>query len=130
MSVRVLIKTSTLALALGLGISSVPVGNAQAQGFLGGIIDRVSPGTGAALDRWNRNNGRPVEQAGAAVLDYYAPGAGRAALRAQRMQDNNWGMPRQSGGDGGFSAGGYSGGLSGGGNCRQGAVSMVCDFRR
>lgn len=130
MSIRNLINTSALAMVLGLGASLMNPSNARAQGFVGGII---GGDVGRFLDGANHQLGRPFEQGVAAAMDYYAPGSGRYFLEGQRAQDNNWYMPRQSGGSGpargeGALASSGSEGLSGGDGwtCRQGNVSMIC----
>lgn len=135
MSFRVLICHGLCATVLGFGMASLDITPAHADGTIGGAIGGEF---GKSLDQWNKNLGRPTERAGAAVLDRYYPGAGRAALQAQRMQDDNWGMPRESSGGSSGSGGGptrfepSSGSIISPGDeytCRQGAVSTICSRR-
>jgi len=66
--------------------------SASAEGFIGGLVNKVVPGAGTTLDNWNHNLGRPAERAGGAVLNYFYPGAGTAA---EAIWENNAGGPPQ-----------------------------------
>jgi hypothetical protein len=68
-------KVGALAGALVIGISG---GKASAGGFLGDVIDQVLPGVGTELNRVHRDLGRPVDRAGAAIVDGWVPGLGTA----------------------------------------------------
>lgn len=48
----------------------------QAEGFLGGIINKVVPGLGVVLDDMNDSMGNPVDHAAAVVANAYVPGSG------------------------------------------------------
>ena len=62
-------------------LSSLASVHAQAEGFLGGLIEDVCGGCGVGrtLDEINANLGQPVDHAAAAVADAFVPGAGQAA---------------------------------------------------
>ena len=89
------------AIAVGLGVVAVS-SSAHAGGFLGDIINQVAPGVGTQLDQLNHNLGNPVDHAGAAALDAWAPGAGRALELGWQVQRR--GILNQ----GGFQGGGIA----------------------
>jgi len=111
---------SLLLAGVVAGFVAADATTAKAGGFLGDIVERAcgNCGLGRAGDALNHQLGNPVDHAGAAVLDAWVPGAGRALEGAWALQRSGvlngipsgpMGMPPQGGqmlSPGGFSEGG------------------------
>lgn len=67
--------------ALLLGAGSLSASPAFAGGFLADVVKAVVPDAAPIADALDKANGygHPVDHAAAAVVDYYAPGAGEVA---------------------------------------------------
>lgn len=75
-----------ITLVSSLALATIASNGAQAQGFLGGIINQIAPGVRTEMDRINHNLGNPVDHAAAAALDTFVPGSGGAVEAGWAVQ--------------------------------------------